>query len=144
MAQLSPHITFNGNCREAFNFYRNAFGGEFATVMTYGDVPAGENNPGTADPNKIIHMSLPISKETSLMGCDMPAAFGQANVGNNFNISINADSRDEANRLFAALSAGGSVVMPMADTFWGAWFGMCTDPFGIQWMISYDAHQPQP
>lgn len=143
MAQLSPYLTFNGNCLEAFNFYKSAFGGEFATVMTYGQVPASEDNPGTADPNKIIHISLPISKETAIMGCDMPAAYGQAIFGSNFNISVNAASREEADHLFAALSTGGKVVMPMADTFWGAWFGMCTDPFGIQWMISHDAGQPQ-
>ena len=96
-----------------------------------------------ADGNKIMHVSLPISKETILMGSDTSEAFGNATVpGNNFSISINTDSREEADKLFAGLSAGGQVTMPMNTTFWGAYFGMFTDKFGIQWMVNHD-EQPK-
>ena len=96
-----------------------------------------------ADGNKIMHVSLPISKETSLMGSDTvgewAAGFKQ---GNNFSISINAESKEEADKLFNALSAGGQITMPMNATFWGAYFGMFTDKFGIAWMVNFD-EQPK-
>jgi PhnB protein len=91
------------------------------------------------DKNKIMHVSLPISKETVLMGSDAGCDWtSQFKAGNNFSISINAESKEEAEKLFAGLSAGGMVTMPMADTFWGAYFGMFTDKFGINWMVNYD------
>lgn len=91
------------------------------------------------DKNKIMHVSLPISKETILMGSDTGGEWSSSfKVGNNFSISINAESKEEADKLFGGLSAGGQVTMPMADTFWGAYFGMFSDKFGINWMVNYD------
>ena len=143
MASISPYLTFNGNCEEAFNFYRSVFGGEFPYVGRFKDMPADGGKPVPAsEGEKIMHISLPISKETVLMGSDSSEAFGQATVvGNNFSISINANSEEEAKKLFNGLSAGGKVTMPLDKTFWGALFGMFTDKFGIQWMVNYDYNQ---
>ncbi|GAA4466479.1 VOC family protein [Nemorincola caseinilytica] len=138
MAQLSPYLTFNGNCMEAFEFYRSVFGGEFSAIMKNSDIPEGvPSMPGT-DPEKLLHISLPISAETVLMGCDMPAAYGQAVFGTNFAISINTAGEEETTKLFNGLSAGGKITMPLGDTFWGAFFGMFIDKFGIHWMVSYN------
>lgn len=140
---ISPYLTFNGNCEDAFNFYRSVFGGEFQYLGRFKEMPPME---GKAVPeselNKIMHISLPISRETALMGSDSSEAFGQATVtGNNFSISINATSKAEADRLYNGLSAGGQTTMPMNDTFWGSYYGMLTDKYGIQWMVSYDGNQ---
>lgn len=140
MATISPYLTFNGNCEEAFNFYKSVFGGDFPYVGRFRDMPPmpGKEVPAS-EGDKIMHISLPISKETVLMGSDSSEAFGKATVmGNNFSISINTGSEEEARRLFNGLSAGGTVTMPLDKTFWGALFGMFTDKFGIQWMVNYD------
>ena len=93
-----------------------------------------------SEANKIMHISLPISKETILMGSDSSEAFGHATVvGNNFSISVSAASQAEADKLFHGLSAGGKVTMPIAKTFWGSYFGMLIDKFDIQWQVSFDA-----
>ena len=138
MAAISPYISFNGNCKEAFDFYKSVFGGEFPYVGTYKDMPAEYKVP-ESEHHKIMHISLPISKETVLMGADMSDAFGgNSQVGNNIAISINTDSEDEAKKLFNSLSAGGKVTLNLDKTFWGALFGMFTDKFGINWMVNYD------
>lgn len=145
MVTINPYLTFNGNCEEAFTLYQSVFGGEFTHVGKFGDMPAQEGTAPISDSekNKIMHISLPISKETILMGSDSSDAFGQATiVGNNFSISINAESITEADKLFNGLSAGGKVTMPMNKTFWGAYFGMFTDKFGINWMVNFD-EEPQ-
>lgn len=145
MASVNPYLTFNGNCEEAFTFYQSVFGGSFPYLGKFKDMPPMEGCPSIseADGNKIMHVSLPISKETILMGSDTSEAFGNATIsGNNFSISINTDSREEADKLFAGLSADGQVTMPMNTTFWGAYFGMFTDKFGIQWMVNHD-EQPK-
>jgi len=120
MTKVNAYLTFNGNCEEAFNFYKSAFGGEFQYLGRFKDMPPieGQSAP-ESEAEKIMHVSLPISKETILMGCDSFKAFvGQATIiGNNFSISINADSEAEADRLFNGLSAGGKVTMPMTKTF---------------------------
>ncbi|AVI51117.1 VOC family protein [Pukyongia salina] len=140
MATINSYITFNGNCEEAFNLYRSVFGGEFATISKFRDMPDDPKYPvSEEDKDKIMHVSLPISQETVLMGSDTGAEWGkQFKQGNNFSISINANSREEADTFFKALSQDGEVVMPMSDTFWESYFGMLTDRFGIQWMVSYD------
>ena len=141
MAAVNPYFTFNGTCEEAFTFYKSVFGGEFAMIGKMKDMPPMEGCPSVseADGNRIMHVSLPISKETILMGSDTMDSFGpQVVAGNNFSISINTDSTEEADKLFAGLSAGGKVTMPMAKSFWGAYFGMFTDKFGINWMINFD------
>lgn len=141
MATINPYLTFNGNCEAAFIFYKSVFGGEFPYIGRFKDMPPTEGcDPVPAEEGeKIMHVSLPISAETILMGSDSSEAFGQATtVGNNFSISINTDSTAEADKLFEGLSAGGTVTMPMNKTFWGAYFGMFTDKFGINWMINHD------
>jgi PhnB protein len=138
MATVNPYISFNGNCQEAFNFYKSVFGGDFPYVGKYKDMPS-EHPISEKDKEKIMHISLPISKETVLMGADTSEAFGGSTQGGkSFSISINAESEEEAKKLFAGLSANGKVTMPLDKTFWGALFGMFTDKFGINWMINYD------
>ena len=140
MTTVNVYLTFNGNCEEAFNFYRSVFGGEFPYLGRYKDMPA-EDRKQTAseDAEKIMHVSLPVSKETVLMGSDTGGEWA-ANYsrGNNFSISINTDTKEEADRLFNGLSAGGTATMPMNKTFWGDYFGMFTDKFGINWMVSFN------
>lgn len=145
MASVNVYLNFNGNCLEAFEFYRSVFGGEFPYVGRFKDMPAGEGGSKMSpeEGERIMHISLPISKETMIMGSDTGGEWAPSFVqGNNFSISINADSREEADRLFNGLSAGGQVTMPMNQTFWGDYFGMFTDKFGINWMVSF-ATNPQ-
>ena len=140
MTTVNVYLTFNGNCLEAFNFYKSVFGGEFTYLGYYKDMPTQDGKPvAPEDAEKIMHVSLPISQETMLMGSDTggewAASFTQ---GNNFSLSINTDSKESADRLFNGLSVGGRVTMPMASTFWGDYFGMFTDKFGINWMVSFN------
>jgi PhnB protein len=144
MATVNVYLTFNGNCEEAFTFYQSVFGGTFPYMGRFKDMPQEGGKPmSEADGNKIMHVSLPISKETSLQGSDTvgewAASFKQ---GNNFSISIKAESKEEADKLFNGLSDGGQITMPMNPTFWGSYFGMFTDKFGIAWMVSFD-EQPK-
>ena len=140
MTTVNVYLTFNGNCLEAFNFYKSVFGGEFPYVGYYKDMPTDGGKPlATEDADKIMHISLPISQETMLMGSDTGGEWASSFAqGNNFSLSINSDSKESADRLFNGLSAGGRVTMPMASTFWGDYFGMLTDLFGINWMISFN------
>lgn len=138
---ICPYLTFAGNCEEAFNFYKSVFGGQFQFIGRFSEMPPMEGMPPMpeSEANKIMHVSLPISKETILMGSDSSEAFGHSTVmGNNFSISINATSTKDADRLFNGLSSGGKVTMPLEKTFWGAYFGMFVDKFGIQWMVNFD------
>ena len=140
MATINAYLTFDGTCEEAFNFYKSVFGGDFPMVGKFGDMPPQEGMPPISDEvkNRIMHMSLPISAETVLMGSDTMPGIHDHQVGNNISLSINTDSREEADLIFTGLSAGGKVSMPLADTFWGAYFGMWTDKFGINWMVNFD------
>lgn len=142
MATVNVYLTFNGNCEAAFNFYKSVFGGEFPYVGRFGEMPPSEEDGKSMseeDADKIMHISLPISKETILMGSDTGGEWAAGyQPGNNFSISVSAENREEADTLFAGLSAGGQVTMPLADMFWGAYFGMLTDQFGINWMVNYD------
>lgn len=144
MTIVNVYLTFNGNCEEAFNFYRSVFGGEFTYVGRFKDMPPQDGpKMSEADGDKIMHITLPISKETSLMGSDTGGEWAASFVqGNNFSISVSVDQKDEADRIYQALAKGGKATMPMSQTFWGSYFGMLTDPFGINWMISYDEKQP--
>ena len=141
MAGVNPYLNFNGNIEEAFNFYKTVFGGEFASVMRFKDAPAEYRAPG--EDNKIMHISLPIGNGTVLMASDVPDSFGKVNMGSNMHIAISTSSEEEANKLFKGLSTGGKVTMPHDKTFWGSYFGMLTDKFGVQWMGSYDYNRPQ-
>ena len=148
MATINPYLNFNGNTEEAFNFYKSVFGGEFATVMRFKDVPPSEACEGMSiaenELDKIMHIALPIGRGNILMATDGLESMGQNfKIGDNFSISISADSREEADRLFSGLSADGTVEMPLADAFWGDYFGMLHDKFGIQWMVSYNEKYSQ-
>lgn len=140
MTTINTYLTFNGNCEEAFLFYKSVFGGEYAHIARFSEMPENPNCPiSNDDMDKIMHVSLPISKETVLMGSDTGGEWAsQFLVGNNFSVSIAADSKTAADNFFNKLSEGGKVIMPMADTFWESYFGMFVDKFGIQWMVGYD------
>ena len=136
---LNTYLFFDGNCAEAFDFYKGVFGGDFPMRMTYADAPAGmECAPG--DKDKLMHVSLPVGGSV-LMGSDFVAGRGEPpRPSNSFAISYNASSREDADAKFAALRRdGGGAAMPMQDTFWGAYFGMLKDRFGVHWMINHDA-----
>ena len=137
MITVNPYLYFNGNCEEAFNFYKSVFGGEFFMVQRYSNTPdADKLPPGLKD--KIMHISLPIGNNI-LMASDACEELGfTVKQGNNFYICVNPDSREEADKWFNALAEGGKVNMPIQDMFWGAYWGDLTDKFGIQWMINYD------
>ncbi len=141
MAVVNVYLTFMGNCQDAFNFYRSVFGGDFPYVGKFKDMPPQEGMPPMSEEmgEKIMHISLPISKETSIMGSDTGGEWApHFTQGNNFSISINAESKDEADRLFNGLSEGGKVTMPLSQAFWGDYFGMLEDKFGINWMMSFN------
>ncbi len=137
MAQINPHINFNGNAEEAFHFYQSVFGGEFSKVVRFKDI----KSPGFPIPeqeeNKVMHIALPIGSNV-LMANDVPEFMGKVNENENRSkISIRAASREEADRLFHGLSAGGSVEMPIEDSPWGSYFGMFRDKYGIEWMVEF-------
>ena len=140
MTTMNIYMTFNGNCEEAFLFYESVFTGSKADIKKFKDMPDNsERTLSDEEKEQVMHVTLPINKSTVLMGSDTGSAWS-ANFkqGNNISISVNVDSREEADNLFKSLSKGGKVLMPMADTFWESYFGMLTDQFGIQWMVSFD------
>lgn len=135
--KLDTYLKFDGNCREAFEFYRSALGGDFRIVQTFRDGPPEMGVPEEYL-DRIMHVSLPVGSSV-LMGSDAAPTFGPpAVIGNNFSITLHAGSREEADSKFARLSDGGSVTMPLQDTFWGSYFGSLTDRFGVNWQINHD------
>ena len=137
MALINPHINFNGNAEEAFNFYKSVFGGEFAKIMRFKDLASTEFPVAEKEANKIMHIALPIGKNI-LMGNDVPESMGTVNENENRSkIAISAESREEADKLFSGLSAGGNIEMPISDSPWGSYFGMFRDKFGIEWMVNF-------
>ncbi len=140
MPAVNPYLNFKGNCEEAFNFYKSLFGGEFAYVGRFGEMPPQEGiTMSEEDKNKIMHISLPMGNGSMLMGSDSGGEWApNLTIGDNISLSLNATSKDEADKLFNGLSAGGSVAMPMNQTFWGDYFGMCKDKFDINWMMSFN------
>lgn len=144
MTAINPYLHFLGNAEEVFNFYRSVFGGEFASVMRYGDMSGqkGCENMSDEDKKKIMHIALPLSGGNVLMATDAVGEYAKDAVfGNNISLSIGADSKAEAEKVFNGLADGGTVTMPLGDTFWGAYFGMLKDKYGIQWMVNYDYPQ---
>ncbi len=138
MPLINPHINFNGNAEEAFTFYKSVFGGEFAMVMRFKDLASAEFPVAEHEADKIMHIALPIGKNV-LMGNDVPESMGPTNENENRSkISISAESKEEADKLFNGLSAGGQIEMPMEDSPWGSYFGMFRDKYGIEWMVDYD------
>lgn len=141
MAQINPYLHFLGNTEEAFNFYRSVFGGEFTMLMRFKDVSNKEGceKMSDEDKEKIMHIALPIGEGNVLMATDAVGEHSNdAVIGNNFSLSVSVESKEEADKLFNGLAEGGTTTMPLCDTFWGAYFGMCKDKFGINWMINYD------
>ena len=137
---LSIYLNFDGNCREAFEFYHSAFGGEFMHISTFGEGPPDMGVP-EEESERIMHVSLPIG-DSVLMGSDTSPTFGPPyQAGNNFSVSCHPQTREETDRLFGAISAGGTVTMPPADMFWGSYFGACVDKFGIPWQFDCDIQQ---
>lgn len=139
MAQINPYIHFNGNAEEAFTFYKSVFGGEFAMVMRFKDMSNQDFPTPENEANKIMHIALPIGKHNVLMGSDTPESLGKHNENENRSkISISAESKEEADKLYNGLSEGGQIEMPIQDSPWGSYFGMFRDKFGIEWMIDFD------
>lgn len=141
MAQVSTYLNFQRNTEEAFNFYRSIFGGEYSGggIARFSDIPPSDGMPpiAEADKNLVMHIELPIFGGHLLMGTDAPESMGfKVNEGNNVHINLEPDSRAETKRLFEALSAGGTITMELQDMFWGAYYGSCTDKFGINWMFN--------
>ena len=134
---MNPYLNFSGTSEEAFNFYKSVFGGEFTTMERFKNTPDGDKL-SPEDANKIMHIALPIGGNT-LMATDALESMGQTlTQGNNFHLSIHTESKAEADKLFSALGVGGKVEMPLMDMFWGAYFGMLNDKFGIKWIVSYE------
>lgn len=139
MAQINPYLHFNGNAEDAFNFYKSVFGGEFVMVVRFKDMQMAEQPISENEADKIMHISLPIGQHSVLMGSDTPEFMGRHNENENRSkISISAESKEEADRLFSGLSAGGKIEMPIADSPWGSYFGMFRDKFGFEWMVDFD------
>ncbi len=140
MPTLNPYLNFLGNTEEAFRFYQSVFGGKL-DIRRFKDMPETSNVPDK-EKELVMHAALPIGKSNVLMATDALDSMGQkVNAGNNFYISVNTDSKAEADKIFRGLSDGAKIEMEMGDTFWGAYFGMLKDKFGIQWMVSYDRPQ---
>ena len=138
MALINPYINFNGNAEEAFHFYKSVFGGEFAKIMRFKDLSIPGNPFSENEANKIMHIALPIGNNV-LMANDVPESMGRVNENENRSkISISAESKQEADKLFSGLSAGGEVEMPIGDSPWGSYFGMFRDKYGIEWTVDYD------
>jgi PhnB protein len=138
MAQINPHINFNGNAEEAFIFYRSVFGGEFTKIMRFKDIASDEFPVAAKEANKIMHIALPIGKNF-LMANDVPESMGRTNENENRSkISISAESKEEAVSIFNGLSAGGQIEMPIEESPLGAYFGMFRDKYGIEWMVNFD------
>ena len=138
MALINPHINFNGNAEEAFTFYKSVFGGEFAKIMRFKDLSSPEFPVAENEANKIMHIALPIGKNL-LMANDVPEMLGPTNENENRSkIAISAESREEADKLFNGLSAGGQIEGPIGDSPWGSYFGCFRDKYGIEWMVDFD------
>lgn len=141
MASINPHVHFNGNCEEAFEFYKSVLGGEITRLNRFKELSAmGEFVFPPEEENKIMHIALTISSNSVLMGSDVPSVLGQVNENENRSkITIHPDSKEEADKIFEGLSVGGTVEMPIDNSPWGSYFAMFRDKYGIEWMIDYVA-----
>lgn len=139
MTTVNIYLNFDGNCEAAFNFYRSIFGGEFSYFSRFGEFQSEGTIMSEGEANRVMHVGLPISKETILMGSDIHENTSENfKVGNNFTISVTTNSKEQADAYFASLSKNGTVLQAMELMFWGDYFGMCTDAFGINWMVSFN------
>lgn len=138
MATLNPWINFNGNCEEAFTFYKSVFGGEFAKVVRFKDIASAEFKVPEKEEEKIMYIALPIGKSNMLIANDVPEIMGRVNEQENRSkILVRTESKEEADRLFAGLSAGGEVEGSMGDSPWGSYAGMFRDKYGIEWIVEF-------
>ena len=138
MTLVNVYLNFNGNCEEAFNFYKSVFGGEFTKVIRFKDLATAGFKVSKKEENKIMHIALPIGK-SMLMANDVPEVMGRTNENENRSkIVITAESKEEADKLFNGLSAGGQIEGPIGDSPWGTYFGMFRDKYGIEWMVNFD------
>jgi PhnB protein len=141
MTTINPYINFNGNAEEAFNFYKSVFGGEFAAVKRFKDMENTGFHVSETEAEKIMYIALPIGPNL-LMANDVPESMGRTNERENRSkISVSADSREEAERIFNGLSVGGEVEMPIGESPWGTYFAMFRDKYGIEWTIEFDAQK---
>lgn len=140
MASINPHVNFNGNAEEAFNFYKSVFGGEFSRIVRFKDLASDDFPVAQHEENKIMHIALSIGKNF-LMANDVPEIFGKTNENENRSkIVVHAESKEEADKIYNGLSVGGQVEMPISDSPWGSYFGMFRDKYGIEWMVEFDAN----
>ncbi len=139
MALINPHINFNGNAEEAFTFYKSVFGGEFAKVIRFKDLASPEFSVAEKEENKIMQIALPIGESNMLMANDVPESMGRTNENENRSkIVISAKSKEEADKYFDGLSAGGQIEGPIGDSPWGLYFGCFRDKYGIEWIVEFD------
>ena len=142
MTRINMWINFNGNAEEAFTFYKSVFGGEFAKVVRFKDVASDEFPIPEKEENKIMYIALPIGAGNMLIANDVPEVLGRVNERENRSkILVSADSKEEADRLFAGLSAGGEVEGAMGDSPWGSYAGMFRDKYGIEWIIEFSSEE---
>ncbi len=138
MAILNPWINFNGNAEEAFTFYKSVFGGEFTKVVRFKDLASAQFPVPAKEENKIMYIALPIGNNTMLIANDVPEVMGKVNEQENRSkILVSTESKEEADKLFTGLSAGGEVEGPMGDSPWGSYAGMFRDKYGIEWIIEF-------
>ncbi len=138
MTRLHSYLNFAGDAEEAFEFYRSVFGGEFSSLVRFRDLPMEGVTIPEEDQGKIMHVALPIGEDDVLMASDALRSLGQEVVpGNNVYVSVHPDSREEADRIFQALSEGAEIEMPIADQVWGGYYGALKDRFGVRWMVNH-------
>jgi PhnB protein len=138
MARLHTYLNFAGNAEEAFSFYQSVFGGEFSSVVRFKDMPIEGVSIPEEDQGKIMHIGLPMGEDDILMASDTLRSLGQELVqGNNVYVSVHPESKEEADRIFSALSEGAEIEMPIADQVWGDYYGSLKDKFGVMWMVNY-------
>jgi PhnB protein len=138
MPTINPYINFNGNAEEAFTFYKSVFGGEFTKITRFKEISTPEFPIPEKEANKIFYIALPIGKNI-LIANDVPESMGRVNENENRSkISVTTESKEEAERIFNGLSAGGTVEMPMEESPWGSYFAMFRDKYGIEWTVEFD------
>lgn len=139
MLSINPHINFNGNAEEAFGFYQSVFGGAFSALMRFKDLASADFPVEEREANKIMYIALPLGKNNRLIGNDVPEMLGRVSEEENRSkITITAESKEEADMVFAGLSNGGTVEMPLSESPWGTYFGMFRDKYGIEWIIEFN------
>ncbi|MDT3404045.1 VOC family protein [Mucilaginibacter terrae] len=139
MRAINPWINFNGNAEEAFNFYQSVFGGEFTRITRFKDLAGPDFEVPEEEADKIMHIGLPLGKNNVLIGNDVPAFFGSVSEDENRSkIHVSTESREEADKIFNSLSAGGDVEGPIDDSPWGTYAGMFRDKYGIEWIVDFD------